>query len=130
MKGKRKQRQAAKELFQLCLVEGRLDEGRARLVVERLVSSKRRGALQVLSSFQRLVRLDYGRRTAIVESATPLDPDVQTDIVSGLDRRYGSHLTTTFGQNPALIGGVRIKIGSDVYDGTIRARLAALVSSL
>jgi len=130
MKGKRKQRQAAKELFQLCLVESRLDEGRARLVVERLVSSKRRGALQVLSSFQRLVRLDYGRRTAIVESATPLDPDVQTDIVSGLDRRYGSHLTTTFGQNPALIGGVRIKIGSDVYDGTIRARLAALVSSL
>jgi F-type H+-transporting ATPase subunit delta len=130
MKGKRKQRQAAKELFQLCLVEGRLDEGRARLVVERLVSSKRRGALQVLSSFQRLVRLDYGRRTAIVESATPLDQDVQTDIVSGLDRRYGSHLTTTFGQNPALIGGVRIKIGSDVYDGTIRARLAALVSSL
>ena len=98
--------------------------------MERLVSSKRRGALQVLSSFQRLVRLDYGRRTAIVESATPLDPDVQTDIVSGLDRRYGSHLTTTFGQNPALIGGVRIKIGSDVYDGTIRARLAALVSSL
>ena len=130
MKGKRKQRQAARELFQLCLVEGRLDEARARLVVQRLVASKRRGALQILSGFQRLLRLEYGRRTAVVESAAPLDPDVQKEIVSGLDRRYGSHLTTSFGQNPALIGGVRIKIGSDVYDGTIRARLAALVSSL
>jgi len=130
VKGKRKQRQAAKELFQLCVVNGRLDEERARLVVQRLASSKRRGALQILSGFQRLVRLDYGRRTAIVESATPLDQDVQKEIVSGLDRRYGSHLTTSFGQNPGLIGGVRIKIGSDVYDGTIRARLAALVSSL
>ena len=130
MKGKRKQRQAARELFQLCVVNGRLDEERARLVVQRLASSKRRGALQILSGFQRLVRLDYGRRTAIVESATPLDQDVQKEIVSGLDRRYGSDLTTSFGQNPALIGGVRIKIGSDVYDGTIRARLLALVSSL
>ena len=130
MKGKRKQRQAAKELLQLCMVEGTLDEARARLVVKRLVSSKRRGALQILSGFQRLLRLEYGRHTALVESAAPLDQDVQKEIVSGLDRRYGSHLTTSFGQNPALIGGVRIKVGSDVYDGTIRARLAALVSSL
>lgn len=130
MKGKRKQRQAARELFQLCLVDGRLDENRARLVVRTLASSPRRGALQILSGFHRLVRLEYGRRNATVESASPLAADLQQKIESGLDRLYGSHLTTSFGQNPALIGGVRIKVGSDVYDGTIRARLAALVSSL
>ena len=34
-----------------------------------------------------------------------------------------------FAQNPALIGGMRIKVGSDVYDGSVQARLAALQES-
>ena len=35
----------------------------------------------------------------------------------------------TFDQNPALIGGLRVKVGSDVYDGSIQARLKALAES-
>ena len=50
---------------------------------------------------------------------TPL----QTD---GLVKRYGAGLNFTFRQNPALIGGMRIQVGSDVYDGSIQSRLAQL----
>ena len=93
-------------------------------------ASRRRGALAILSDFQRLVRLDSDRHTALVESATPLVPDMREDIQAGLTRVYGPGLEATFAENPALIGGMRIKVGSDVYDDSVRARLAALEARL
>ena len=52
--------------------------------------------------------------------------DLQAAIEAGLTRRYGPGLTTAFADRPALIGGMRIQVGSDVYDGSVRAGLAAL----
>jgi F-type H+-transporting ATPase subunit delta len=72
------------------------------------------------------VKLDIERRTARVESAVPLPADMQADVQASLVRTYGPGLYITFAQNPALIGGMRIKVGSDVYDGSVQARLAAL----
>jgi F-type H+-transporting ATPase subunit delta len=128
MKQSRKARRAARQLYQLCLVDGLLDDGRVRLVAQRVAASGRRGALPILSGFQRLVRLERDRHTAIVESAEPLAGSVRDAVQDGLARVYGRGLETSFGQNPALIGGMRIKVGSDVYDGTVRARLAALAA--
>jgi F-type H+-transporting ATPase subunit delta len=130
VKANRKIRRAGRELLRLCTVEGALDEGRARLVAQRLAASGRRGALSLLADFQRLVRLDRDRYTAVVESATPLVDPMRDRIQAGLARVYGPGLETSFAQNPALIGGIRIRVGSHVYDGSIRARLAALESGL
>jgi F-type H+-transporting ATPase subunit delta len=58
-----------------------------------------------------------------------LPPDLQAGIEAGLKRRYGPGLTAVFAQRPALIGGMRIQVGSDVYDGSVRAGLAALEQS-
>jgi F-type H+-transporting ATPase subunit delta len=130
MKTTAKVRRAARDLFHLCHVDGRLDAERVRLVARQLAGSRRRGAFAILSAFQRLVRLDRDRHTAHVESATPLTATLQDGIRSGLLRTYGQGLEAVFAENPALIGGVRIKVGSDVYDGSIRARLAELESRL
>jgi F-type H+-transporting ATPase subunit delta len=46
-----------------------------------------------------------------------------------LSALYGQGLDISFAQNPALIGGLRIKVGSDVYDGSVQSRLAALQES-
>ena len=126
MKTTRQTKREAKRLFRLCLVNGLLDEGRTRQVVQRLIEAKRRGASALLSHFQRLVKLDRARRTAEVESATPLPSDLRASIQAGLARVYGLGISASFAHNPGLIGGMRIKVGSDVYDGSIRARLAAL----
>jgi len=130
MKATRRVKRAARELFRFCLANGVLDDARARDVAGRLASSGRRGALPILSRFQRLVRLDRERHTARVESATTLAGTVRERIESGLSRTYGAELETSFGENPALIGGIRIQVGSDVYDGSVRARLAALAARL
>ena len=95
-----------------------------------MARSGRRGALPILSEFKRLVRLDRDRHTAIVESAAPLAGDLRDGIQSDLVRLYGPRFDTLFRQNPALIGGIRIRVGSDVYDSSVRARLAVLASRL
>ena len=130
MKARRKVQRAARELFRLCLVDGLVDEGRVRQIAHGLASSTRRGAVPVLADFLRLVRLESDRRTAVVESATPLAAELREDIEAGLARVYGPGVDATFTENPALIGGMRIKVGSDVYDDSVRARLAALESRL
>ena len=124
MKTNRRSRRAARQLFRLCLVDGRPDDDRVRQVSSRIAASRRRGALAVLSGFLRLVKLDSHQRRALVESAMPLADDVRRDVQDGLARAYGAGLETAFEQNPRLIGG------SDVYDGSVRARLAALEARL
>ncbi len=129
MKTTRQTKREAKRLFRLCLVNGLLDEGCTRQVVQRIIDAKRRGGLALLSHFQRLVKLDCGRHIAEVESAMPLPADLRASIEAGLARTYGPGISASFAHNPALIGGMRIKVGSDVYDGSVRARLAALEKS-
>ncbi len=129
MKITKQARREAKALFRSCQVNGLLDEGRVRQSVSRVVQAKPRGYIAILSHFLRLVKLDTQRRSARVESAVPLAPELQSNLQSSLGRRYGPGLDLAFAHNPALIGGVRIQVGSDVYDGTVRARLAALRES-
>ena len=129
MKTIKQGRRDAKRLFRLCLVDGRLDEKRARLVAKKILESRRRGSLMILSRFLHLVKLDRDGHTAKVESAIPLPADLQADIHAGLARRYGPGIAAQFTQNPALIGGTRIRVGSDVYDGSVRGELEVLEKS-
>ena len=87
---------------------------------------RRRGYLALLARFQRLVKLDFARHTANVESAMPLPADVRASVEAGLKNAYGPGVSAVFVQNPTLIGGIRIKLDSDVYDGSVRAGLASL----
>jgi F-type H+-transporting ATPase subunit delta len=129
MKVTKQARREAKQLFRLCVVNGLIEEERARRVVQQIVAAKPRGYLATLSYFQRLVELDCARHTAKVESALALPADLQASVQAGLARVYGPGLTASFAENPALIGGMRIRVGSDVYDGSVQGRLAALEQS-
>ncbi|HEX4119061.1 MAG TPA: F0F1 ATP synthase subunit delta [Verrucomicrobiae bacterium] len=126
MKISKQARRDGRELFRSCMTNSGMDENRVRRAVKRVAEAKPRGYVAILSHFQRLVRLELLRRTAKIESATPLPSQTQAQIQSDLNRRYGQGLTFTFSQNPALIGGVRVQVGGDVYDGTVQGRLNEL----
>ncbi len=126
MKNTRQTRREAKQLFRLCLVNGLLDDGRVRQVVQRILEAKRRRSPALLARFLYLVRLDRDRHRAEVESATPLEADLRDSIQAGLARKYGPGISASFAVNQALIGGMRVRVGSDVYDGSLRAGLAGL----
>jgi F-type H+-transporting ATPase subunit delta len=129
MKIPKQAKRDAKHLFRSCRPDGLLDEGRVRQAVQAVVARKPRGYAAILSHFHRLVKLDIERRAARVESAIGLTPAQQAAVQQNLSSRYGAGLNVSFGQNPVLIGGLRVKVGSDVYDGSIQARLNALAES-
>lgn len=126
----KRSRRAARRLFGLCIAGGTLDDARVRQVAQRIASSGRRGTRAILTDFKRLVRLEVDRHTALVESAAPLSEAVAAAVRAKLASTHGAGLVTSFALNPSLIGGMRIKVGSDVVDGSIRARLAALEARL
>ena len=129
MKVTKKAKRGAKQLYRFCLLNGLLDENRARQVVQRVVATGQRNWLPILTHFLRLVKLDRAQHTATIESATMLPADLRTIVQTELAQRYGLGLTTAFAQRPELIGGMRIQVGCDVYDGSVRAGLEALKKS-
>ena len=129
MKISKQARRDAKQLFQSCRVNSLLDENKVRQAVQVVVARKPRGYVAILSHFERLVKLDIARRAARIESALPLSGPTEAAIRANLTRRYGPGLNIAFGQNPALLGGLRVKVGSDVFDGSIRGRLDSLAES-
>ena len=129
MKITKREKRDAKQLYVACLVNGRLDENRVRQVVQRVIAAGERDCQPILAYFLRLVKLDYSQHTATIQSATELPADLQTIVQTDLAQRYGPGLTTNFVQRPELIGGIRIQVGCDVYDGSVRAGLEALAKS-
>ena len=129
MKITKRAKREAKHLYRVCLVMGLLDENRVRKVVQHLVASNKRNSPSILAHFLWLVKLDCAQHTAAIESAIPLPANLRTVVQTGLEHRYGPGLTITFVHTPELIGGIRIQVGCDVYDGSVRARLDALEKS-
>jgi len=116
----------AGKLWRLCLVDGSPDPDRVRRVVDQVVASGRHSRLSVLAGLLRLVKRDLDGRTAKIDSAAPLDEATRTAVEQGLARHFGRAMATTFAVDPALIAGIRLKAAGELFDDTVRARLAAL----
>jgi len=129
MKGSKQSRREAKQLFKGCQVADQLDEGRVRQAVSLLIEKKPRGYFGILQELQRLVKLDVANRTARVESAVALSETQQQSVRQNLGRMKGGEVAVEFAENTNLIGGMRVKIGDDVFDGSVKTRLAGLIES-
>ena len=129
MKGNKQSRRGAKQLFKSCQVEGQLAEERVRQAVTLVIEKKPRGYFGILQELQRLVKLDVSSRSARVESAVVLTEAQQQNVRESLGRLKGGEVTVEFAENADLIGGMRVKIGDDVFDGSVKTRLATLSES-
>jgi len=130
MKINKETRRLAKELLRASYVDGKLENGRVSSLVKSLIEKKPRHYIQVLEAYQRLLRLEAEKRTATIETATDLPSDAQQQIVGNLKRKYGNDLTARFAVRPELLGGMRIRVGSDVWDSSVRNRLQRLQEQL
>ena len=130
MKISKDARKASKSLYLKSFTDGRLDEAKVRTVGQALIEKKPRNYLEMLKNYQRLVRMEVEKRHAVIESAAALDDATREELLKNLRAKYGNELTTDFKVIPELIGGVRIRVGSDVWDSSIRGRLALLESNL
>ncbi|MCE2959755.1 MAG: ATP synthase F1 subunit delta [Akkermansiaceae bacterium] len=116
----------ARRLYGLCQVNGQLDDNKLRDLVSKLIAAKPRDFQAILASIQRLTRLEQARRAVVVESATALNDAERQKVVAGLTKDYGAKLTIEYKIKPELLGGLRIKVGDDVLDGSVQGRIDRL----
>lgn len=130
MKISKDARKLAKQLFRLSFTNGKLDRAKMESIVSKISQSKPRYYIDILKEYQRLARLEVQKRHAVIESATTLDYRLADQLERDLREKYGSDLTTEFKVTPDLIGGMRIKLGSNVWDSSVRGRLDRLKTQL
>lgn len=130
MKINKETRQLSKALLRDSFANGQLDNGRVTAAVKSLIEKKPRNYIKVLEAYKRLLRLEVEKRSATIETATELAPEAGEQIVANLKRKYGGDLAAKFVVNPELLGGMRIRVGSDVWDSSVRNRLQRLQQQL
>jgi F-type H+-transporting ATPase subunit delta len=126
MKSRKEALRTAKKIFAASMKDGRLDETAVRKVIAKLSSSRPRGFLEVADAYWRLVRLEVERNRAIVQSAVALDDAEKARLSADLRKKYGPQVTPEFSVQPELLGGMKIRVGSDVWDGSVKNRLERL----
>jgi F-type H+-transporting ATPase subunit delta len=130
MKINKEIRRLSREMLRASFTDGQLDPGRIKSLVDSLIEKKPRHYIDVLKNYRRLLRLEVEKRRARIETASEVDPVTSSELVTNLRKKYGSDLTTEFVVNPELLGGMRIHVGNDVWDGTVRNRLERLQQQL
>ena len=130
MKLNKEIRQLSRKMLQASFTDGQLDPGRIASLVDSVIAEKPRNYIAVLKNYKRLLRLEAERRHATIETASEVDPIRRSKIVANLKRKYGGDLATEFHVDPQLLGGMRIRVGNDVWDGSVRNRLERLQQEL
>ena len=130
MKISKEAKRTARQLIRLTVRDGRVNEDVGRQIVTKITTEKPRHYLGILNGYHRMLRLEVAKRHAIVENATSLTNEQCDEIRNQLRAVHGSDLTAEFRLNPELIGGMRVKLASTVWDASIKSRLEQLSSSL
>ena len=109
------------------------DSGNAELAsfIGMLAANERLNVLAEINEiFTQLRSADAGVRDAIVKSAFALDAAQLQALTSQLEAHFGSRLAPHVEVDPTLIGGVRVTVGDQVLDASVRGKLEAMASAL
>jgi F-type H+-transporting ATPase subunit delta len=127
--GKKQIQQLARQLFKLSFADGVLSAARVTAVLEYLEKHYPAQGLAVLRAYHRLVAAEVARGQAVVEHAGPVSDAVVSGIATAMTARYRRNITGLSRPAPALIAGLRVRVGDDVYESTVAGQLAALAAS-
>jgi F-type H+-transporting ATPase subunit delta len=85
---------------------------------------------EIAAQFDELKNAREGAADALIVSAFPLEGAQLNELVANLERKFQRKLKPTVEIDPSLIGGVRVTVGDEVLDTSVRARLAAMQTAL
>jgi len=112
-------------------VVGQALDPRVANLLRAMVDNGRLAALpEVGAQFNALVNAQSGTADAIVHSAFPIDGDALAGVVGMLERRFGRKLNAKVEVDPGLIGGIRVLVGDQVLDTSVKARLEQMKVAL
>ena len=85
---------------------------------------------EVAAQFRAMKNAQSGASDAVVYSAFPIPAAQLGDVAQTLERRFGRKLNVTVQEDPSLIGGIRVVVGDEVLDTSVKARLAQMKVAL
>jgi F-type H+-transporting ATPase subunit delta len=122
--------QFARQLFTMSLVDGAISGDRVAGVLQYLEKHTPANPMMVLKAYRRLVAVEVAKGEAVVEHAGAVNDAMLAAIAAAMTKKYGRPVTATAKPNPALIAGLRVHVGDDIYESSIAGQLAALASSV
>ena len=85
---------------------------------------------EIATQFRALKNAQSGSSDAVVYSAFPIAASSLGDVSSALEKRFGRKLNVTVQEDPSLIGGIRVVVGDEVLDTSVKARLEQMKVAL
>ncbi len=120
------------QVFDLITAAGKtlLGEG-AKNLLRTVIENGRLAALpEIATQFHALVNARSGVSDATVESAFPIDAAQLPQVVASLEKRFGRKLKASVVVDASLIGGIRVVVGDEVLDTSVKARLEQMKVAL
>ena len=126
----RKAQQFARQLFKLSLVEGVVSAEKVSGVLEYIEKHRPPNPVMVLKAYARFVAAELAKGEAIVEHAGAIHDATLAAIAATMTRKYARPVTATAKPNAALLAGLRVHVGDDIYESSVAGQLAALAAAV
>jgi F-type H+-transporting ATPase subunit delta len=128
--GKKQVQLLARQFFKLSVVNGAISTDRVAGVLEYIEKHRPANTLAVLKAYQRLVAAEFARSRVVVEHAGFVHAPALDAIAAALSKKYSRTITWVAKPNPALIAGLRVRIGDDTYESSVAGQLGALAAAV
>ena len=109
---------------------GALDSKVANLLRAVIDNGRLQALPEIAAQFHALVNAAGGVSDALIQSAYPIDAVQLAEVAAALEKRFGRKLNLTVVLVPELIGGIRVVVGDEVLDTSVKARLEQMKLAL
>jgi len=130
MAADKKSQPLARQLFKLSFADGRLSSERVAGVLGYLEKLKPAHPLTVLNAYHRLVSVEVAKGQAVVEHAGAVSDAALANLSASLSKKYARPVLASAKANPALLAGLRVRVGDDVYESSVAGQLSTLAASV
>jgi F-type H+-transporting ATPase subunit delta len=124
--GQKQFQRLARQLFKLSLVDGAVSPERVTGVLAYVERHHPAHARALLQSYHRMIAAELARSRADVEHAGAISSTTLDTIAAAMTKRYQRSISAAARRNDALLAGLRIRVGDDIYESSVAAQLAAL----
>jgi F-type H+-transporting ATPase subunit delta len=120
--------QLARKLLAASLVDGAVSAERVGGVLAYVEKHHPANPVMVLKAYHRLIAAELAKGEALVEHAGPVNDAMLAAIAAAMSRKYSRRVTATAKPNAALLAGIRVHVGDDIYESSVAGQLASLGS--
>lgn len=120
--------QLARRLFKLSVLDGVVSAERVAGVLQYIEKHRPANPVMVLRAYHRLVAAELAKGRALVEHAGSVSEAALQAIATTMTKTYARPVTAVPRPDQTLLAGLRVRIGDDVYESSLAARLEALAT--